>query len=223
MTDDPQIRIVAFGDSITQAAQQPCEHRWPEIVRRGLQAQFPALMITMVNAGVGGNTSREGLLRMEQDVLSHRPHVVTVEFGNDATPDPARHVSFDEFTANLERIRTALWAHGCGQLVLLTFPPIIDAWHHAYEHEFYRQNGGQDVYQEHYRTRTRDFAHTHGCPLVDVAAAFRAAMRANGPDPYILKDGIHLSRRGNELVASLVQDCLSKLVLPWRAVGPSSE
>ena len=210
MSDDKLTTIVTFGDSITQAVEQACDNRWPDILRRALQERFPALSVKMVNAGVGGNTSREGLARIEQDVLKHRPCFVTAEFGNDATPEPDRHVSLEEFAANLGRIRTRL-LESCGaQLVLLTFPPIIDEWHSFYAHEFYRKNGGQDAYQNHYRKQTRAFAQASNCPLVDVDAAFRKAMRADGRELYILPDGVHLTARGNQLVAGLVMDCLSE-------------
>lgn len=56
----------------------------------------------MINSGVGGNTSREALDRIGKDVLVYRPDLVMVEFGgNDATPDPNREVSPDEFEENL--------------------------------------------------------------------------------------------------------------------------
>jgi len=204
------IPIVAFGDSLTQAVEQACDDRWPEIVARALRERYPGLSIRMVNAGVGGNTSREGLARIEQDVLEHDPRFVLVEFGNDATPEPDRQVSFGEFTANLHLIRTKVAERRGAQLVLLTFPPIVDEWHSHYRHEFYVHNGGQDAYQEHYRKRTRDFAQTFDCPLVDVDTAFRESMRTDGRALYILPDGVHLTARGNQLIASLVIECLSK-------------
>ena len=98
------LTIVAFGDSITQAKEVAPEKRWPELLRAALQARMPGRGFAVVNAGVGGNTSREGLARIERDVLAHRPDWVLVEFGgNDATHDPARHVPPDEFAANMAR------------------------------------------------------------------------------------------------------------------------
>lgn len=208
MTIKNAITIVAFGDSITEAVQQKIEDRWPEILRRTLQARFPGSGIIVVNAGVGGNTSREGLKRIEQDVLRHKPQFVLVEFGNDATPDPDRHVAFNEFTANLDSIRTKVAQSAKGRIVLLTFPPIIDQWHGHYLHEFYQKNGGQDVYQEHYRELTRQFACANAVALIDLDRAMRQAMALHGPQEYILKDGVHLTAQGNHLVANLVFEFL---------------
>lgn len=202
------ITIVAFGDSITHAGHQLLENRWPEILRLALQERFPECGIGLINAGVGGNTSREGLRRIEKDVLAHAPHFVLVEFGNDATPDPARHVAFEEYTANFERIRTAVEAGGKGRLILLTFPPVVDQWHAKRDDEFYKRNGGQDACQEHYRKLIRQFAHTHGLSLADIDLALRKEMAAHGPGECVLKDGVHLTARGNQIVAGVVWEVL---------------
>ena len=209
MSNEKAITIVAFGDSITEAAQQELEDRWPEILRQALQAHFPGSGIMVVNAGVGGNTSREGLNRIEKDVLGHNPQFVLVEFGNDATPEPDRHVTFNEFTANLDLIRTKVAQRAKGRIVLLTFPPVIDQWHSHYHHEFYRNNGGQDAYQEHYRELTRQFACANAVALVDLDKALRQAISMRSPEEYILRDGVHLTAQGNHLVASLVFEWLS--------------
>lgn len=209
MLTGQEVIIVAFGDSITQAAEQEYENRWPEILKRALQARFQTLDIKMFNAGIGGNTSREGLARIEQDVLRHSPHFVTVEFGNDATHEPERHVDLDTFAGNLSRIRTNLAEHCGAELVLLTFPPVIDAWHVFYNNDFYRQQGGQDAYQERYRERTRQFARDERVALLDIDKALRNAIALRNPEEYILKDGVHLTAQGNHLVAQAVLAHLS--------------
>jgi lysophospholipase L1-like esterase len=203
-----KVTIVAFGDSITAAKRQSLEARWTEIVRKELERHFPHCTIQLVNAGVGGNTSREGLRRIEKDVLAHRPDFVLVEFGNDATPVPERHVTFEEFTANLNRINQAVLERSKARMILLTFPPMIDRWHAKYNDPFYQQNGGQDAYQERYRELTRQFALEHGLPLVDVARALREAISREDPKEYILPDGVHLTDRANALVGQLVLQTL---------------
>jgi len=203
------ITTVAFGDSITAAGNQDPGDRWPEILRGDLQEQFPEREITMVNAGVGGNTSREGLSRFEQDVLVHDPHFVLVEFGNDATPEPDRHVSCEKFVSNLNAIKKGVEERSGGCVVLLTFPPIIDHWHSWYENEFYQQNGGQDAYQENYREATRRLSSEHGMPLADIDRALRTEMSVRGPGECILPDGVHLTARGNQCVAETVLAVLS--------------
>ncbi|MCX7008096.1 MAG: GDSL-type esterase/lipase family protein, partial [Kiritimatiellaeota bacterium] len=63
----PGKKVVCFGDSITHLG-------FPKLVAEQLG-------VTVINAGAGGNTTRAGLARMEQDVLAHKPDAVTILFG----------------------------------------------------------------------------------------------------------------------------------------------
>ncbi|MEI8314172.1 MAG: GDSL-type esterase/lipase family protein [Verrucomicrobiota bacterium] len=203
------VMIVAFGDSITEASHQKLEYRWPEILRRQLQERFTGTNIKVINAGVGGNTSREGLARFEKDVLSHRPDFVLFEFGNDATHEPERHVTEDEFIKNQNLIIARVAKEAGGRAIPLIFPPIIDRWHVYYNHPFTKQHGGQDRYQERYREATRQMARENNCPLIDIDGALRKEMAQHGPESCILPDGVHLTAHGNECVALAVLQALA--------------
>ena len=200
-----QTRIVAFGDSITQASRQPEGRKWIDIVGSRLRARFSGRDFAAINAGVGGNTSREGLARIKTDVLAHRPDYVLVQFGgNDATADSARHVTLEEYAENLEKIRKSVVEETGATVALLTFPPIIDEWHGWGDHEMYQEAGGCDRYIEQYRQLTRDFAERNGLLLIDIDKALRDACAADGNGEYILPDGVHLTEKGNEVVADTV-------------------
>ncbi|MBL4701058.1 MAG: hypothetical protein JKX85_07355 [Phycisphaeraceae bacterium] len=197
MTKQKTITIVAFGDSITEAVRQELKNRWPEIVRRTLQEQFPSIEINLINAGVGGNTSREGLARIQEDVLKHQPDIIIFEFGNDQTPDPERHVSLTEYKENTHRIITLVAQKNRGKSILMTFPPVIDSWHCNYEHPAFKDNGGQDACQETYRQVTRQVAQECSLPLIDLDLAVRAEMESQGQESCILPDGVHLTDHAN--------------------------
>lgn len=203
--------IVAFGDSITLAARQAEDRRWPVLLQAGLVRKFPRRHWQVINAGVGGNTSREGLARIESDVLAKNPDIVLVEFGgNDATPDEKRHVTLDEYRRNLEAIKSRITAAAAvRQIVMLTFPPIVDAWHARDWHEAFKAAGGQDAYVEQYRKITRDFATGNHLPLADIDQALRQYLQRNAAAEVILPDGVHLTDAGNRVVAETVLDCLS--------------
>jgi hypothetical protein len=54
----------------------------------------------VINAGISGHTTAEGLTRLEQDVLKHHPTLVTISFGlNDMTRVPP-----EQFRTNLEQL-----------------------------------------------------------------------------------------------------------------------
>lgn len=202
------LRIVTFGDSITHAVSGdiPPERRWPLMIEKALAALYPDRAVTVVNAGVGGNTSREGLARFERDVAPHQPDILLAEFGgNDATPEPERRVDLPEFERNLTemRDRAATWG---GRAAYLTFPPVIDVWHCWYKQEVadFMAAGGQDAFIERYRQSARTVAAKLGTPLIDIDLAVRQAIRERGAESQILRDGVHLSEGGNRTLATAV-------------------
>ena len=198
------VRIVAFGDSITAAAKEMPDEakRWPSLLETRLRGRFPGVDVKVVNAGVGGNTSREGLARMGPDVLRHDPDYVLVEFGgNDGVLDPQRHVAMEEFVANLVEMKARLDALGHCRMILLTFPPVIDELHAQWEE--YKNIGGLDKRVEPYRRAAREFAAALRLPLVDIDLEIRKDLRS-----CILTDGVHLSARGNDVVAEAVGDVM---------------
>jgi lysophospholipase L1-like esterase len=191
------VTVVVFGDSITASKEQPEAQRWPSLLQERLKAGDADRQIRVINAGVGGNTSREGLARIEKDVLAHKPDLVAIEFGgNDATDDTKRHVDLKEFEQNLAVIIAKVReVNPKAVVVMTTFPPIVDKRHsHGTRH------GGLDKYIEQYRESVRRFAKDRKLVLFDLDAVIRP--RA---EELILGDGVHLTAEGNEIVARAME------------------
>jgi len=74
-------RIVCLGDSITHGNQLPYGQSYPAVLSDLLQRRYPDLDAYVINAGVCGHTSVQGLDRLERDVLWYRPHAVILSFG----------------------------------------------------------------------------------------------------------------------------------------------
>ena len=105
--DPPRGRtVVAFGDSLTEGYGVPAGGGYPEQLSR-------LLGITVVNKGVSGNTSADGLARLD-DVLAQEPRVVLLCLGGN---DMLRRMSPDEQFANLRAAIGRL--HQAGALVIL--------------------------------------------------------------------------------------------------------
>ena len=205
------LTVCGFGDSITLATRQPEETKWLGILGRLLRREHPGRTFTMINAGVGGNTSREGLARLDRDVIVHRPDIVLVQFGgNDATCDQARHVDLPEYERNLECMCSRFESIGA-RTVLLTFPPVVNAWHAWSQHPSYATWGGPDGCVEIYRNATRAYAQASARPLVDLDAALRQRFEDAGPATFILPDGVHLTASGNLVVAEAVRPVLARM------------
>jgi lysophospholipase L1-like esterase len=96
--------IVAFGDSIT--AGFAVKRGFPSFWREQLQQKFPEAKVEMINSGISGDTSRDGLARLDWSVLSYEPDLVTINFGIN---DCVLGLGLEEFEMNfvemLRRIR----------------------------------------------------------------------------------------------------------------------
>ena len=212
-----RLKIVAFGDSMTQAAQVAPQKRWPAILERRLNKILTPRRVTVINAGVGGNTSREGLARMQKDVLSHKPDWILAEFGgNDATIERNRHVPVREFRENLEKMSRKASPIGA-RLALINFPPVVDAWHGWIKNEESRRRfhaaGGLDAAVHPYRRAAENFALRHRLLFIDWYHPVRTAMERDGYGVYILQDGVHFTADGNRLACEIVFQCLRANIL----------
>ena len=100
-TGEP-VRIVCFGDSITGAYYHTGGVRaWCDMLGIALERTYPKARVEIVNAGISGNTTVQGLSRIDKDVLDKQPHLVVVMFGmNDVARLPLK-----EFAANLQQNR----------------------------------------------------------------------------------------------------------------------
>ena len=116
-------KIVAYGDSITAGgdATRPewiFWNRWADHLRQ----EHPGAQITAVNGATGGDSTVQGLARLQAKVLDEKPDLVLIGFGmNDHNTGG---VPVPQFEANLkemiQRIRTSTNA----EIILLSaFPP----------------------------------------------------------------------------------------------------
>ncbi|MDB6052880.1 MAG: Lipolytic protein family [Verrucomicrobiales bacterium] len=92
---------VAFGDSLTAGFGADQGHDYPTILGQRLS-------VKMVNKGVPGETSADGLARIGQ-VKELHPRVVLVCFGGN---DTLNHVPFDTTFSNIGQIIDQLQADG---------------------------------------------------------------------------------------------------------------
>lgn len=74
-------RIVCLGDSITHGNELPYNQSYPAVLDDLLRRRHPDLDAFVINAGICGHTSVQGLARLERDVLWYQPHAVVVSFG----------------------------------------------------------------------------------------------------------------------------------------------
>jgi len=192
--------VVAFGDSITRGYGVPVGSGWVERLSGLLEKKHGKNAFAVFNAGGDGNTSAEGLERIQADVLAHPPGLVLVEFGGNDSKLGPRNVSVDDFERNLLTITERIRQQG-GEVAFLTFPPIINEWHRLGRDPGYDKWGGMDQCIEQYRQRTRAVAGRLGSRLFDLDQFLRKFIAENGRERCLLKDGVHLTADANTAVA----------------------
>ncbi len=201
--------IVMFGDSTT--AYRPGAIQKVYSVRVAEALQGVASSLTVHNAGVGGNMTEQALLRLDRDVLAHRPRIVVVQFGiNDSAIDvwrdpPAKEprVSQTQYAANLREIVSRVRAAGA-KPILMTANPLrwTPKLKELYGKPPYRPelvDGFEAPTLQPYVEIVRSVASELSVPLIDVHQEFNK----RHVDSMLL-DGMHPNDQGHELIASLL-------------------
>lgn len=188
--------VVCLGDSITH---------------RGYPAVLETLLeVRAVNAGVGGDTTRKALARLDRDVLAHRPDAVVLFFGaNDSRLDaPRTQVPVEEYETNLGQIAARIrQADPKTRILLATMPPIDPGpYYQRHPKEKYEPAGGLEKVVARYREAAIRVGKSTSVPVLDLN------LELEGRPEWMSRDGVHPSPRGNEIIARLVAGALAPLL-----------
>ena len=94
--------LYTSGDSITYGYCADYGTDYVSLLRKQLKEDFPQMDITVKNKGENGETSREGLRRLEGDVLHYNPQLVIMLFGsNDCAFSDYQPVSYTHLKASV--------------------------------------------------------------------------------------------------------------------------
>jgi sialidase-1 len=205
--------ILFFGDSTTALRPGAVEKVASVRVAEALQAIGSSLSVG--NMGVGGNTTRDALRRLDRDVLAHRPRVVVIHFGiNDAAVDVWRkppatepRVPLEEYRENLRTMAKAIEDAG-GKVIFVTPNPL--RWTSKLRELYGRapydpgsEEGFDAPVLEGYRSAMREVAAECSAPLVDLPKVWSEALAAKGGtvDDFLL-DGMHPNDAGHSATAA---------------------
>ena len=195
-----RIRIVCFGDSITAGSSE--SERWTTLLQARLDNTKPG-WCQVVNRGIGGHTSAQGLDRIEKDVLELLPAVVLIEFGfNDCNTRPpfiVPRVGVEEYKKNLLEVH---------RLVAKNGTPVFIINHPATREDM---QGNGKSYRENmipYDRALRSVVAELNAASIDLPEMI--ASRKISLSEFLLPDGVHLSTAGNKAYAEMVFDGLMK-------------
>lgn len=205
-------RILWLGDSITHLCL------YTRFLEDYAFARYPRRRIAFANAGVGGDTSADVLVRFDADVAAWKPTRVFLCLGmNDAGFSPLLPERFQTFQARMREILDRISKLGA-TCVLLTPPPVdtsmpvrngveVPPIFSGYNHVLVRY--GEWLQDE---ARRRELA---SVDLFGLLSSFTKRLRLENPGASLSPDGIHPNAVGGALIAMEVLDRLGEPEGRW--------
>ncbi len=207
--------IIMFGDSTTALRPGAVQKVYSQRVQEALQSIGSSL--TVANAGISSNTTRDARKRFQKDVLQYQPRIVVMQFGiNDAAVDVWRkppatepRVSLADYEANLRALVKAAQQQKA-RVIFMTTNPLrwTSKLKDLYGQPPYRpeaEDGFEAPVLSRYNETLRKLAAELKILLVDVQAAYPDYARQHQTTvDALLVDGMHPGDLGHQLVAELL-------------------
>lgn len=215
------LKIITLGDSITKGVRSGVTAN--ETFAAELQRQLRVdghPDVEVINVGIGGEMAGQGLLRLERDVVSRNPRIVTIMYGhNDSYVDVGKtmvRVPIPRFRADLSQLVNRLRASN--MLPILMTPP-------AYAEKSGPNGAGEhcNIKLSQYAEITRQVAQTLQVPLVEHFTAWEEISRSGTDLNEWTTDGYHpnptghvdLARRMLPVVSAQISTALQGGMSPW--------
>jgi acyl-CoA thioesterase I len=187
---EPRVPVIlAFGDSLIAGFGLPREAAFPARLEAWLQARgFP---VRVINGGVSGDTTANGLARLD-GWLAERPDIVVLELGAN---DALRGIDPAIVSGNLRAMIAKIKAHGAELLLTgMLAPP---NWGEEYRRAFER------IYP--------DLARTDAVPL------YPFFLQGVALDPQLNQpDGLHPNQRGVTVLVDRIAPVIRSLFMEQR-------
>ena len=194
--------IVCHGDSITAGAHLPEKDKYPTFLEAMLHDT------KVVNSGIGGNTSSQGLRRFEKDVLQHKPDVVILLFGtNDSvlTVEGKYRVPVAKYRENLREMVLESRKAGANVILCTLLPIIPDPYFTRHPKQFYDAEGGLEKILHRYHAAAMEVGKELRVPVIDLYNRFEKDLTLLRPAP----DGVHPNATGTKAIAEELAKILS--------------
>jgi acyl-CoA thioesterase-1 len=177
--------VLAFGDSLTAGLGLPASEAFPARLEARLRGE--GIAVNIVNAGVSGDTTTDGLARLAW-ALADKPDFVILALGAN---DALRGIAPALVRANLDQMIVKIQASGAKLLLLgMLAPP---DWGADYKKAF------DSIYPE--------LAKAHDVPL------YPFILEGVAMDPQLNQpDGLHPNPRGVAIMVDHVAPLLAQLI-----------
>src|SRR5690606_18832528 len=82
--DNRTINLVFHGHSVPSGyfntPRVKTLQSYPHLVLRGIKAHYPSAVVNVITTSIGGEQAEQGSLRFEEQVLTHRPDVLFIDY-----------------------------------------------------------------------------------------------------------------------------------------------
>lgn len=199
------LKIIFFGDSITQAGVNPggyIDKLKSALDKNGIKDNYQ-----IIGAGIGGNKVYDLYFRLEEDVLNQKPDVVVIWVGvNDVWHKRSfgTGTDLDKFEKFYVAMIKKMQAQG--SKVIITTPAAIGE-RTDFSNEL---DGDLNLYSQ----KLREIAAKYDCPVADLRKEFLKynveKNTSNKESGILTSDRVHLNEAGNQLVADVFYKLLIK-------------
>ena len=188
------VRIVAFGDSITTGgdASEPGLIFW-ERWAAALREKYPHASITTTNGATGGDTTAQGLQRLQEKVLRQKPDLVLIGFGMNDHNREGFGVPLDAFAANLRAMISRIRTDTGAEIVLFSAFPPNPKWHYGSHH------------MEAYADATERVAREQDCAFADVYHLWMSLAARKKPEDLLANNINHPNDFGHWIYFEALQ------------------
>jgi lysophospholipase L1-like esterase len=185
------------------------EQTFASLLRQDLAAGGRSM--EFINAALGGENSDQAMARFEQDVIAHRPALVTIMYGaNDQVVETGKaepRVSLKRYERNLREMVERLRAAGA-KPVLMTPIPLGKHWDYGANPPY--NDRGNNCLLVDYAHAVRAVALDLDVPLVDNFGAWAEASLLGTDIDTLMVDGCHPNTEGHGLIAATMLPVLAK-------------
>jgi len=182
--------IAALGDSLTYGWM--VDKGYLDFLGEMIDERFPDARFSLINCGMPAGTARDGLHRLQRDVLYHNPDCVFVQFGlNDAfsgyTPE--------EFRNSIEMIIKRIGENTGSEIVLVTSVCL--------------ENWRDNALVERYYGQLEELASLYGLPLAGVHIFWKDKISQGFQfDDLVQADRVHPVSHGYRFMAEAIMELL---------------
>lgn len=158
---------------------------YPHLVHVKLKERFPLAVINVIRTGIGGENSERGSLRFENDVLCHKPDLITIDY------------ALNDLSLGLAKAKNA-WSSMVKKALSQDIKVILLTPSHRLP-----DVSGNDLtpqLQQH-AEQIRHLADSYNVGLADSFAAFDTYCRDQGELSDLLSWVNHPNRQGHEIIA----------------------